>query len=96
MFQLGNHDQNRVADRFHPKLVDGMHFIILLLPGTVMTYNGEEIGMVDTFVTWKQCLDPQGVNVGKEDYLAHTRDLERTPFQWDATDNAGTHLDVQN
>ena len=87
--QLGNHDQHRVADRFHPKLVEGMHFLSLLLPGVALTYNGEEIGMEDTSITWEQCLDPQGRNAGPDEYLSYTRDLERTPFQWSDADNAG-------
>ena len=66
-----------------------MHFLSLLLPGVALTYNGEEIGMEDTSVTWEQCLDPQGRNAGPDEYLSYTRDLERTPFQWSDADNAG-------
>jgi len=86
---LGNHDQHRVASRFTPELVDGMNFIGQLLPGIGVTYNGEEIGMEDTYITWEQCVDPQGINAGPDGYLAVTRDLERTPFQWDNTTSAG-------
>ncbi|KAJ9588789.1 hypothetical protein L9F63_017900, partial [Diploptera punctata] len=86
---LGNHDQHRVATRYGQKLVDGMHFLSLLLPGIGVTYDGEEIGMEDTYITWEQCQDPQGVNAGPDHYLERTRDLERTPFQWDNTTSAG-------
>ncbi|KAJ9588787.1 hypothetical protein L9F63_017898, partial [Diploptera punctata] len=68
---------------------EGMHFLSLLLPGVAVTYNGEEIGMEDTMISWKECLDPQGLNAGPDNYLQYTRDIERTPIQWDDTKNAG-------
>ncbi|PNF21613.1 Maltase 2 [Cryptotermes secundus] len=86
---LGNHDKHRVASRFVPELVDGLNFLAHLLPGIGVTYNGEEIGMENTFITWEQCRDPQGINAGPEHYLEATRDLERTPFQWDSSTSAG-------
>ncbi|XP_069700379.1 maltase A1-like [Periplaneta americana] len=86
---LGNHDQHRVASRYGPELVDGMNFLGQLLPGIGVTYDGEEIGMENTYITWDQCRDPQGINAGPEHYLERTRDLERTPFQWDDTTSAG-------
>ena len=92
LLQLGNHDQHRVASRFVPELVDGMNFIGQLLPGVSVTYNGEEIGMENTYITWEQCVDPQGINAGECCYLEATRDLERTPFQWDTTTSAGNHV----
>jgi len=92
LLQLGNHDQHRVASRFVPELVDGMNIIGQLLPGVSVTYNGEEIGMENTYITWEQCVDPQGINAGPEGYLEATRDLERTPFQWDTTTSAGKHV----
>jgi alpha-glucosidase len=54
-----------------------------------VTYNGEEIGMENTLITWEQCRDPQGINAGPDRYLEATRDLERTPFQWDVSTSAG-------
>jgi alpha-glucosidase len=90
--QLGNHDQHRVASRFSPELVDGLNFLAHLLPGVGVTYNGEEIGMENTLITWEQCRDPQGLNAGPDHYLERTRDLERTPFQWDNSNNAGSQF----
>jgi alpha-glucosidase len=46
--------------------------------------------MENTHITWEQCQDPQGKNAGPDHYLEATRDLERTPFQWDSTTSAGT------
>lgn len=43
-FQTGNHDNNRVASRYSPELVDGMNMMSMLLPGIAVTY------MVRTFL----------------------------------------------
>ncbi|XP_046961498.1 maltase A1-like [Vanessa cardui] len=86
----GNHDNNRVASRFSPKLVDGMNMIVLLLPGIAVTYMGEEIGMVDGFVSWEDTVDPSGCNTDDPiNYVSVSRDPERTPFQWSSEKNAG-------
>jgi alpha-glucosidase len=69
-----------------------MNFIGQLLPGVGVTYYGEEIGMENTYITWEQCVDPQGINAGPDGYLEVTRDLERTPYQWDNTTSAGQHV----
>ncbi|PSN29399.1 Maltase 2 [Blattella germanica] len=86
---IGNHDQHRVASRYGPDLVDGLNMLALLLPGSAITYNGEEIGMEDGFVSWKETKDPQGINAGEDRYLVLSRDPERTPFQWDDSVSAG-------
>jgi alpha-glucosidase len=70
-------------------MVDGMNMLALLLPGTAITYYGEEIGMENTFISWEQTVDPAGVNAGRHKYLNRSRDPERTPFQWDDTPYAG-------
>ncbi|KAJ9588790.1 hypothetical protein L9F63_017901, partial [Diploptera punctata] len=85
---LGNQDNHRVASRFGTGLVDAMNMLSLFLPGPSFIYYGEEIGMEDTEITWEQCQDPQGINLGPRYYNEKTRDPERTPFQWDDTMNA--------
>ncbi|KAJ1528710.1 hypothetical protein ONE63_007103 [Megalurothrips usitatus] len=85
---IGNHDNSRVATRF-PNMADAMNMISLTLPGTAMTYNGEELGMTDTYITWEQTKDPSGLNAGKEKYLTASRDPVRTPHQWNDSPNAG-------
>ncbi|XP_049791269.1 maltase 2-like [Schistocerca nitens] len=85
---IGNHDQHRVASRFSPDLVDGMNMLVTLLPGTAVTYNGEEIGMEDNYnMTCEIATDPAGCWDGVT--LGNSRDPERTPFQWDNSTNAG-------
>jgi glycosidase len=72
-FNLGNHDRQRVATRLGHDLVDVLNMVTMLLPGTPITYYGEEIGMVD----------------GKLESPNDKRDPSRTPMQWDSIENAG-------
>lgn len=64
--------------------------LILLLPGVAVIYNGDEIGMEDTVLSWEDTKDNEACNAGKDNYLSKSRDYERTPFQWDNTTSAGT------
>lgn len=64
--------------------IDAMNMLVQLLPGTSVTYNGEEIGMTDTYVRPNQYRDKNTPN----------RDPERTPMQWNTTINAGEHQNV--
>ncbi|XP_042857796.1 maltase A3-like isoform X2 [Penaeus japonicus] len=86
---LGNHDNGRVGSRFGADAVDALNMLSLLLPGTPVTYNGEEIGMVNTFISWEDTQDPQGCRYGPEHYQEYSRDPERTPMQWDNSSFAG-------
>ena len=65
---LGNHDYWRVGTRFGADNIDGFNMISLLLPGVAVTYNGEEIGMVNTEVSWEDTVDPAGINCGEDHY----------------------------
>ncbi|KAJ9585850.1 hypothetical protein L9F63_020492 [Diploptera punctata] len=86
---IGNHDQKRVGTRFGPGKIDIMNVISLLLPGSGITYNGDEIGMVDEIISYEDTVDPAGVNAGPDRYQLFSRDPCRTPFQWDNTTSAG-------
>ncbi|XKL60499.1 hypothetical protein PGB90_007556 [Kerria lacca] len=86
---IGNHDNSRPASRFGHYLIDGMHMLQMLLPGTAVVYNGDELGMEDTFIRWDQTVDPRALYAGPLRYKFVTRDPERSPFQWDDTENAG-------
>ncbi|KAL1460137.1 hypothetical protein WDU94_012075 [Cyamophila willieti] len=86
---IGNHDQKRAASRFDAPLIDGLTMLIHLLPGTPITYYGDELGMEDSFVRWDQTVDPAALNVGRKRYKTVSRDFEREPFQWDASSYAG-------
>ncbi|XP_035778650.1 maltase 2-like [Anopheles albimanus] len=87
---LGNHDKPRVASRYGVERVDGMQLMLMGLPGVAVTYNGDELGMVDfRDMSYEDTLDPQGCNLGPEGYKWSSRDPQRVPFQWDDTFNAG-------
>lgn len=78
-----------MADRYGPEMVDSINLLTGVLPGIKVTYNGEEIGMTDTFIRWDQTVDTRGRNLGPDYYWELTRDPERTPMQWDDTVSAG-------
>nr|XP_023020900.1 maltase 1-like isoform X1 [Leptinotarsa decemlineata] len=85
---LGNHDNSRVATRLGRENVDGFNMLVALLPGVMVTYNGEEIGMEDGDVTCEEGFDPQAIK-NCTTFNEISRDFERTPYQWDGTLNAG-------
>jgi alpha-glucosidase len=88
---VGNHDNHRVSTRFGPDKVDIMLILVHLLPGSSVTYYGEEIGMEDTFISWEDTVDPAGCNAGQDHYAEISRDPERTPMQWNTGNNAGAY-----
>jgi alpha-glucosidase len=59
--------------------------LLLTLRGTPTIYYGEELGMENGVIPPEKVQDPQGVNLG----VGRTRDVCRTPMQWDASSNAG-------
>jgi alpha-glucosidase len=91
-FVISNHDIVRSYDRYGDgqhndeiaKLLAGMY---LTLRGTPILYYGEEIGMKTTPPTRKEDVkDPKGRTGWPKD---KGRDGERTPMQWDQSENAG-------
>ncbi|KAG5334241.1 MAL1 glucosidase, partial [Acromyrmex charruanus] len=86
---IGNHDKPRLVTRYGRYRAEIITMITLLLPGVAVTYNGDEIGMEDTWISWEDTKDPQGCNAGKDVYENASRDPARTPFQWDNTTSAG-------
>lgn len=45
--------------------------------------------MTDVELTWQETVDPAACNSNPNIYQQFSRDPARTPFQWDATANAG-------
>uniref|UniRef100_A0A034WTB8 alpha-glucosidase n=1 Tax=Bactrocera dorsalis TaxID=27457 RepID=A0A034WTB8_BACDO len=86
---LGNHDNPRLASRFGAQRADLMNIFLQTLPGIAVTYNGEEYGLEDGYVSWEDSVDPQACNADPDTYQKYSRDPERTPFLWDNTKNAG-------
>ncbi|XP_073812672.1 maltase A3-like [Musca autumnalis] len=86
---MGNHDRSRVGTRYGDKRIDLMNMLQMFLPGASVTYMGEEIGMIDTDLSWEDSVDPAACNASPETYDQFSRDPERTPFQWSTDTNAG-------
>jgi alpha-glucosidase len=88
---LGNHDKPRFGSRYGTERVDGLLVLLLTLPGVAVTYNGDEIGMLDyRDISWDKTLDPQACNTNDpNNYKDASRDPQRTPFQWDSSAYAG-------
>jgi alpha-glucosidase len=85
-YVLGNHDQPRMATRFGGQAQARVGTMMLLtLRGTPTVYYGDELGMENGEIPPEKIQDPQGVNLGPE----RTRDVTRTPMQWDASTYAG-------
>jgi alpha-glucosidase len=85
-YVLGNHDQPRLASRIRSQENARLAAMLLLtLRGTPTLYYGEELGMENGVIPSERIVDPQGKNLGAE----RTRDIARTPMQWDAGPNAG-------
>jgi alpha-glucosidase len=90
-FTLSNHDQRRHYGRYgrgttaehRARLAATM---LLCLRGTPFLYYGEELGMQNGRIPRLQLRDPLGLSTWP---LPFGRDPERTPMQWDGSENAG-------
>lgn len=45
--------------------------------------------MTDVWISWNDTVDPEACNTDPEHYEAVSRDVARTPFQWDDGTDAG-------
>ncbi|EDW00813.1 maltase A3 [Drosophila grimshawi] len=86
---LGNHDQSRIGSRLGADRIDAANMLLLMLPGISVTYQGEELGMLDVFISWEDTVDPQACQSNEQEFERLTRDPVRTPFQWSDEANAG-------
>lgn len=83
---LGNHDKSRILSRVGPEQAKIAAMLLLTLRGTPTMYYGDELGMHDVAIPSEKVQDPREKNVpGK----GLGRDPERTPMQWDTSENAG-------
>ncbi|MCA9971081.1 MAG: DUF3459 domain-containing protein [Anaerolineales bacterium] len=85
-YVLGNHDRIRLASRFGGQAQARLAAMLLLtLRGTPTLYYGDELGLENGDIPLHKLQDPQGINLG----AARSRDVARTPMQWDASAHAG-------
>ena len=83
---LGNHDNSRIASRVGKDQARVAAMLLFTLRGTPTMYYGDEIGMADVDIPPSRVQDPQEKNIpGK----GLGRDPQRTPMQWDDSENAG-------
>ena len=92
VYVISNHDIVRSYDRYgdgqhNDQIAKVMAALYLTLRGTPVMYYGEELGMKTTPPTRKEDVkDP----IGKTGWPREKgRDGERTPMQWDESQNAG-------
>ena len=79
VYLLGNHDQRRLASRIGLQATAAAAVLLLTLPGTVVIYYGDELGMENAKIAKEQLHDEWELNVP---HLGKGRDPERTPMQW--------------
>lgn len=84
-FGVGNHDQPRIASRLGAERARALSFLNLLTPGISLVYYGEELGMENGDLSSEDIRDTFSPSNTKFD----SRDLERTPMQWDSSQFAG-------
>ena len=79
---FSNHDVTRTASRFGPQATKVLLALLASLRGTLLLYQGEELGLPEVDLRRDQLKDP----VGDLYYpLFKGRDGCRTPMPWDAT-----------
>jgi alpha-glucosidase len=83
-YVLGNHDRDRLASRVGLAQARVAAMLLLTLRGTPTLYYGDEIGLENGLIPPEKLQDPQGLRLGAE----RTRDVARTPMQWDDSPNA--------
>ena len=90
---FSNHDVVRVASRWgaagNPDRITMLHALLMSLRGTVILYQGEELGLGHARVPRGRLRDPEGIRFWPHD---RGRDGARAPFPWDDSDKLGFTL----
>jgi alpha-glucosidase len=87
-WSFSNHDVIRHMTRWAPHGAETRDLaklaaaLLLTLRGTVCLYNGEELGLPETDLTFEELTDPRGIRFWPED---KGRDGCRTPIPWSAS-----------
>jgi len=91
-WSFSNHDVERHTGRWlshaddHDALARQAAALLLCLPGSICLYQGEELGLTDTELSYDELTDPRGKRFWPED---KGRDGCRTPMVWDESEAAG-------
>lgn len=84
-YVLGNHDVSRIVSRVGEAQVRIAAMLLLSLRGTPTLYYADELGLPNGVIPVKKMQDPPGLRFG----LERSRDVARTPMQWDDSPFAG-------
>ncbi len=94
-----NHDRSRLMGRLNNNVDKARNLALLQLTlrGVVTLYQGQEIGMENTYIPLKKAQDPIARDyfywipevINKRITERLNRDEVRTPMQWNAEDNGG-------
>ncbi len=90
-WSFSNHDVNRHVTRWachgHPDALAKQAISLLAsFQGTIGLYQGEELGLTETDLSYEELTDPPGLRFWPEN---KGRDGCRTPMVWDHSPNAG-------
>jgi alpha-glucosidase len=85
IYVYGNHDRTRLISRIGHDAARSAALLELMLPGTAVIYYGEELGMENVDIPALEVHDPLKEN---SPIRGVSRDVSRTPMQWDTTPNA--------
>ena len=92
VWTASNHDVGRFPSRWcggDQRRVRLAHLLLATLPGAVVLYYGDEIGMTDVIVPPELQRDPMSARRPQE----YSRDRGRTPMQWDGSAGGGFTAD---
>lgn len=85
---LGNHDFERIASRIGTERARLAHFMMLTLPGTLIVYYGDELGLPNGVIPVELVQDPQAVA-----FPERSREAARTPMPWESSAGLGFSSD---
>ncbi|MBM1218731.1 DUF3459 domain-containing protein [Ponticoccus sp. SC2-23] len=83
---FSNHDVTRVADRWGAERVKVLQALLLSLRGSIVLYQGEELGLPHSNVPRDRLQDPEAIRFWPNH---RGRDGARTPMAWDDTPGLG-------
>lgn len=89
LWMLSSPDYKRVTRRKKDFYQSLMNILVMLLPGGVVSYYGDEIGLQEIQLNYKDVQDPLGRHVGPDRYIDHARDFARAPMHWSSEHHAG-------
>lgn len=83
---IGGHDKKRIVELIGQERARVAAMLLMTLPGTVLLYQGDDIGMKGIHVPSPQSRDPFERRVPG---YGLNRDAERAPMPWNGGTNAG-------